>query len=338
MTGRRRRLLVGGYSPPRGAAEGIAVVEHDLDAGSLQVVGTAVRTGSPSALAAAPDGRTVFAVEEDDPGRVHSFRRRSDDTLDPLSSRDSGGTHPCHLLVHPSGRHLFTANYSGRTVAVHPIGTGGELGEASDLRRFEGHGADPDRQDASHPHMVTVRPGSDEVAVVDLGADRVHRLLFDERTGRFGADLPALEVPPGCGPRQLVFARDGRAAFVLGELDSALYVADWTGPAPRVTSRQPGLSGPIPSGNLAATLVLSGAQLFASQRGADVVTVFDAGPRPRLTAELPAAGRGPRHIAVAGGVLYVANELSGTVAAVPLDDPSAVLTVAAPSATFVLPI
>ncbi len=336
MTGRVRRLLVGGYTPPRGAADGIALVEHDLAGGSLRLVGVVARTGSPSALAVSADGRTIFAVEEDDPGRVHSLRWRAAGELERVSTRPSGGAHPCHLLVHPSGRHLLTANYSGATAAAHPIGSDGALGEASDLRAFEGRGVDPERQDAAHPHMVAVRPGTAEVAVADLGADRVHRLLFDERTGRFGAELPALELPPGCGPRQIVFSRDGGTGFVLGELDSALYIADWTSTPPRVTGRA---AGPVPPGNLAATLVVAGDHAFASQRGADVVDVFElrAGA-PRSVGRLPVSGRGPRHIAVAGDVLYAANELSGTVSAVPLADPSAGLTAAAPSATFVLPL
>jgi 6-phosphogluconolactonase len=333
------RLLVGGYTAPRGGAVGITVVEHRPGRGSLDAIGVAVDTPSPSALAVSGDGRTVFAVEEDDPGRVHSFRWDDGARLERRSSRLSGGADPCHLLVHPSERYLLTANYTQATVAAHPIGADGGLGEASDLHTLFGDGPDRERQSSSHPHMIAARPGAGELAVADLGADRIARIEFDTVTGRFGPELPGLELPAGSGPRQIVFASD-RRAYVLGELDSMLVITDWPpGAVPTVTAHRSGLVGPAPTGNLAAALLMSPDHrtLFASHRGADVVSVFDldgGSVVPRV--DLPTGGRGPRHLALAGDWIYVTNEMSGTVAAIDLTGRAATLTAAVPSATFVL--
>jgi 6-phosphogluconolactonase len=339
MTPDIRRLLVGCYGPPRGSGAGITLVEHDRGAGTLRAVGTAARTPSPSALAASADGRTLFAVEERTEGAVQSFRWDGESRLAEVSRRPSGGADPCQLLVHPSGRWLLCANYSGATVSAHPIGQDGTLGPRVAVLRFSGRGADPVLQAAPHPHMVAAVPGTTELAIADLGCDCIRRVEFDAESGTFGRELPPVALPPGSGPRQVVFARDGRVAYVLGELSGQLTAVDWPGDRPRVISSQLASDQPLPHGNAAAALELSGdgRRLYASHRGADTIVAFDlADPRhPRWERSWPAVGGGPRHVAQDGAWLYAACEKSGTIAAHHVDRRPATF-VAVPSPTFVL--
>jgi 6-phosphogluconolactonase len=331
-------MLVGGYTPSRGSSAGITVVEHDRAAGSLHVLGTAVSTRSPSALAISADRRTIFAVEEDGAGSVHSFRWSAETELRRVSSQPSGGADPCHLLVHPSGRWLLSANYAGSTISALPIGAEGALAAPSDVRRFRGSGPHPQRQSDSHPHMIATRPGTSELAVADLGADVIRRLIFDPDSGRFGADLPAVELKPRSGPRQIVFTHDGARSYVLGELDSEITVIDWSTDEPCVSEQQPCFADGTPPSNLGGSLLLSElGELFASQRGADVVSRFHLDDdRLRLVDALPAGGNGPRHIAVLGDWLYVANEVSGTVVAMTVSGSEETLRTPVPSATYIL--
>jgi 6-phosphogluconolactonase len=339
MTPDIRRLLVGCYGPPRGSGTGITLVEHDRGAGTLRALGTAVHTPSPSALAASADGRTVFAVEEDTAGALHSFRWDGESRLAEVSSRASGGADPCHLLVHPSGRWLLSANYSGATVSAHPIGEDGTLGPRMAVLRFSGKGADPDRQASPHPHMVAPVPGTTELAIADLGCDCIRRVEFSAKSGTFGRELPPVGLPPGSGPRQVVFAADGRVAYVLGELSGQLITVDWLGGQPRVTRSQLASGRSLPEGNMAAALELSrdGHRLYASHRGADTIVAFDlADPRhPRWDSSWPAGGGSPRHITQDGAWLYAACEKSGIIAAHHADG-RAVTVAAVPSPTFVL--
>lgn len=342
MTPDIRRLLVGCYGPPRGSGAGITLVEHDRGAGTLRALGTAVHTPSPSALAASADGRTVFAVEEAEEhaaGAVHSFRWDGESRLAEVSSRASGGAEPCQLLVHPSGRWLLCANYSGATVSARPVGEDGTLGPRMAVLRFSGKGADPDRQASPHPHMIAPVPGTTELAIADLGSDCVRRVEFSAESGTFGRELPLVRLPPGSGPRQVVFAPGGRVAYVLGELSGQLITVDWLGGQPRVTSSQLASGRPLPEGNAAAALELSrdGRRLYASHRGADTIVAFNlANPRqPRWEKSWAAGGSGPRHIAQDGAWLYAACEKSGIVAAHHADGRTATV-VAVPSPTFVL--
>jgi 6-phosphogluconolactonase len=334
-----RYLLAGCYGPPRGTGSGITVVEHDRKANTLREVATAIRTRSPSALAASADGRIIFAVAEHGTGTVHSFRWDRESHLALVSSRASGGADPCHLLVHPSGRWLLSANYSGASVSAHPVGPDGMLGPETAIVRFAGHGPDPVRQASPHPHMVAVVPGTNELAVADLGSDRVHRVEFHADSGTFGRQLPPVVLSPGSSPRQLVFARGGRTAYVLGEISGQLTVVDWRGGRPHVTGAQLASDRPLPAGNTAAALVLShdGRHLYVSHRGADTIVAFDlTNPGdPRWERSWPAGGRGPRHLVQDGAWLYVACEGSGTIAAHHVDRPGAAV-VAVPSPTFVL--
>lgn len=339
MTPDVRRLLVGSYGPPRGSGPGITLVEHDRGGGTLRAVGTAARTPSPSALAASADGRTLFAVEEGEDGALHSFRRDGSSRLAGVSSRASGGADPCHLLVHPSGRWLLCANYEGATVSAHPIGEDGTLGARMTVLRFSGKGADPVRQASPHPHMVATVPGTTELAIADLGSDCLRRVEFDAGSGTFDRELPPVALPPGSGPRQVVFGRDGRVAYVLGELSGELTTVDWPGGQPRVIRSQLASDRPLPPDNAAAALELSGdgRRLYASHRGADTIVAFDLSDprRPRWERSWPAGGEGPRHIAEDGAWLYAACEKSGILAAHHADR-RAPTVVAVPSPTFVL--
>ncbi len=334
-----RRLLVGSYGPPRGSGPGITLVEHDRTAGTLRAVETVVRMPSPTALAVSADGGTVFAVEELTVGAVRSFRWDGGSRLAEVSRRASGGADPCQLLVHPSGRWLLSANYSGATVSAHPLGEDGTLGPRAAVLTFSGSGADPVRQASSHPHMVAAVPGTTELAIADLGCDCIRRVEFNAGSGTFGRELPPVGLPPGSGPRQVVFGRDGRVAYVLGELSGQLITVDWLGGRPRVTRSQLASDRPLPPGNAAAALELArdGRRLYASHRGADTIVAFDLTDplHPRWERSLPAGGGSPRHVAQDGAWLYAACENSGLIAAHHVDG-RAVTVAAVASATFVL--
>ena len=67
-------------------------------------------------------------------------------------------------------------------------------------------------------------------------------------------------------------------------------------------------------------LLVGGYMPYASHRGADRITVLrqdGAGVLP--VTDFPCHGRSPRHLVLSGGRLYVANQLSNTLACVPAD-------------------
>jgi hypothetical protein len=55
------------------------------------------------------------------------------------------------------------------------------------------------RRELQPGHGHTYVPGTTELAVADLGSDRVHRLEFHADSGTFGRELPPVVLSPGSG-------------------------------------------------------------------------------------------------------------------------------------------
>jgi 6-phosphogluconolactonase len=341
-------MLIGGYGPPSGTGTGIYLLVHDFQRQSFARARLAVPTPSPSFLAYSPDHAVVYAVEEAMDGAVHAFRWRTDacTDLEVMGTQATNGSDPCHLLVHPSGRYLLTANYSSGSVVVHPLAADGSICPISDQAILVGEGPNAARQQAAHAHMIAIGGQGTEIAVADLGSDRVWRFSFDVARGRLEPLPGRLLMPPGSGPRQVVFDESGKVAFVLGEMDGSLTIASW----PTDDYARGGRSvlasvSTLPPDNQSAALVLSedGTRLYASHRGADTITVFAVdGASATPIADIPAHGVWPRHIALTTHTLYVANQLSDNVTALSLapgagDREMSSVYVPSPTCVIILP-
>ena len=306
----------------------------DLGIGVLDVDGAdlAERPGieihNPSYLALAPDGGTLYAVlERPEGGRVAAFAVDGDG-LRALGSQPTGGTSPCHLSVHPTGRYVLTANYASGSVAVHRIHDDGSLGERTDLVHHAGSGPVRDRQEGPHAHMVVTEPSGRYVLAVDLGTDTVYRYRLDAETGRLIAH-GEMTLPAGTGPRHLTFHPDGRRAYLAGELDSTVRVLE-----PEVLAVGHPVST-VPAGvavaNLPSAIRVSadGRFCYVANRGHDSISVLviDEGPADlQLATTVPCGGEHPRDLVLTGEWLYVANQSSGSVTSFRVDPTTGVPT------------
>lgn len=337
MTG--KFFLIGGYSVA-GAQPGIRLVrdEHAV----LTEHGVLAVTESPSFLVSSADGGLVYAVNETDPGRVSAFRRTgtpAEAGLQALGEQPTGGAHPCHLALHPSARLLAVANYSSGNVAIHPLSEDGSLRPYSQLLQLHGNGPNSERQDGPHAHQVTFTADGSELAVADLGSDRLWRYRF--RANAFESIDP-LSLPAGSGTRQLLLDQASRRAYALGELDNSISTLAWD--PPRLLSSVPGHAEPLAPDTLSAALLFGPGPglLYASHRGADRITLLRRDDdRVIPIADFPAAGRHPRHVLLAEHELYIANQLSNSIVALPVDQQTGLptgpaRTVAVPSPSCVL--
>ena len=111
-------------------------------------------------------------------------------------------------------------------MAVLPIAADGRLEPATDVIRYEGSGPKP-QQDAAHAHMIAPDPNGRFILVADLGTDQVSVYRLDPAAGTLipnSSGTPVVKEQPGAGPRHFAFAPDGRALYVINELDSTLSV------------------------------------------------------------------------------------------------------------------
>jgi 6-phosphogluconolactonase (cycloisomerase 2 family) len=308
-------VFVGCYTGESGGeGDGIALLGRDPVSGALTRLGVVARTPSPSFLAQHPARPVLYAVNELDAGTVSAFSAADDGTLTELAVRPTGGRHPCHLAVSADHRYLLVANYGSGSVSVHPLDSDGAPREHSDLLDLTGSGPVADRQAGPHAHMVAPDPNGREVLICDLGADRVWRSRLDPLSGRLAPPDTAVVAAPGTGPRRLCRSADG-SLLMVGELAGGLswYRAGADGALHRAGTVTASTTG---APNLPSELVAGadGRFVYVGNRGPDTVSAFAwDGEKAELIAEVPTGGAWPRHLALLGDHLYVANERSHSV-------------------------
>ncbi|MFF6996797.1 lactonase family protein [Streptomyces sp. NPDC008313] len=320
-----RPLLLGTYTSAEGGGEGIRVVRYDPSSGRItgdgEGTGTITGIADPSYLAAHPDGRTVYAVEERQEGAVAAVRMP---TREVLGTRSTGGAGPCHLSVHPTGRWLLSADYRSGSVAVHPVDGSGALGERTDLVVHSRPAPGPG-QDGPHAHQFVTAPDGGHLLAVDLGTDTVYTYRLDTAGGTL-SEVSQAHTRPGAGPRHLTFHPGGRFAYLANEVDNTVVVCAYDPAAGRLTPGEPQSTGTGPGTSYPAQFLVTsdGAYAFLANRGHNSLTryaVEAGGARLRLLDTVPAGGDFPRQIAFSPDerLLFAANQRSGTVSVFHVD-------------------
>jgi 6-phosphogluconolactonase (cycloisomerase 2 family) len=321
---------IGGYTADGGGrGSGVVAALRDPQTGGLTVLGTAAVTPSPSFLARHPTLAVLYAVNEVAEGTVSAWRIEPDGALNPLGVHSTGGDSPCHLAPTPDGRYLVVANYGSGSIALHPLDSDGRPGPYRDLVVHQGHGADPERQEGPHAHMVSPDPaGTGPLLAVDLGTDSVHRYDLEPAAGRLVPRGPEIRISDGTGPRHLARHPDGRRCFLVGELAPVVigYEITADGALHRVGQvASSGRPGPVQPSEIAVSP--DGRFLHVANRGVGTLSTFALdGELPRLVAEVDTGGEWPRHFALTDAHLYVADERADLIRIFALDPVTGVPT------------
>jgi 6-phosphogluconolactonase len=310
--------LVGAYTEDMGGtAVGIGALGR-LDDGSLEYLGVAAASDSPSFLA--NHGHVVYAVEEAT-GMLVSFRQGNGIALERLDSAPAGGASPCHVARY--GDAIVAACYVDGNLGVHsaePLALVQVLGA-------EGSGPHP-AQDGAHAHS-TFALDERTILSADLGTDRVHVHTLE---GGSLTRTASLELPAGTGPRD--FARHSAGAvYVLGELGLTVLVLEWSDGALSIVGSVP-LPGAV-EGDHASALSTSadGRFVWAGLRGSNRISVLassDDGRSLTPLTSVSAEGDWPRHHVLDGDVMHVAHERSNTVASFRIGEDGVPSLIAAP--------
>ena len=342
------QLLVGSYTA--GQSQGIYRLNFDsatgqIDAKPLQVI----KSENPSWLTLSKDQRQLFVVNENGPGQSDPVGRVSSYAIDPkthelslINQVQSLGNEPTHSGLSAEASHLFVSNYSvsedpGGTLAVLPVDADGKLKPVVQMSSHPSSRVNPERQMSAHVHSTVSSPDGQYVFSSDLGADKIFAYRFDPKANPelpLTAATPAsVQLPPGSGPRHLLFSADGKHAWLTMEMSAQVAVFDYKDGQLKQTQMVELAAGQPVSDKAAAALHASsdGKFLYVSNRGtANQLLVFAIDPSTGHLKELQrrsVEGDHPREFSLdpSGKFLLIANQKSNQIVVVERDSKTGLL-------------
>ncbi|MGJ7552290.1 lactonase family protein [Pseudomonas alloputida] len=328
ITAHAATLLVGSYTD--GQSQGIYRYAFDSKTGQIDPTPQqVVKSVSPSWLVLSADQRQLFAVNETPNGQVSSFSVSAKGEIKALNQVTSRGDEPTHASLSRDQRYLFVANYAvapdpGGSLVVIPVAKDGKLKDVVQQLRHKPSGVNPERQAGAHVHSLVLSPDGQHVYACDLGADKVFIYRYDGAS----ADHPltpaipaSVDLPPGSGPRHLLFDAKGRHAYLTLEMSGEVVMFDVKDDALLERQRLPLTEKQDAAAKASGGLHLSadGRFLYVSNRGtANEIVVFSVGKDDGQLAFLQrrsVEGDHPREFALdpSDNFLLVANQKSNQI-------------------------
>ena len=333
------RAYIGTYTPDASGApsanrgEGIYLVDVDDATGAPSNLRLVAKTPSPSWLAFSPDHKFLYSVNEvanygpTKSGSVTVFAvNAATGALTQLNTVSSEGAGPCHISVHPSGKFLMVANYSGGTFAIIRINPDGSLGEATDVIRPGGplgSASAPDAPPGQTPagtsrgtraHMIATDPSGQYVVGDDAGRDQIFVWRLSTDSGKL-TEVSVTRTLPGSAPRHFAFAPDGRSFYQIGEYNIHLTTYGFANGklTPRGSSISAMPDGYQGSGSSSEILASAdGKFVYSANRTHDSIATFAVAPNGTVTkvGTVHTEGSTPRSLAIdpSGRFLYSMNQ------------------------------
>ncbi|HET7084864.1 MAG TPA: lactonase family protein [Rhizomicrobium sp.] len=334
------RAYIGTYTPdpatPRTVnsnhGEGIYLVNIDDATGAPSNPKLVAKSLSPTWMTLSADHKFLYAVNEIDSfgnksGSITAYAVDSGTgALKQLSVVDSGGSIPCYVSVHPSGKFLLVANYTGGSYSVTRIKPDGSLGETTDVVKPGGPMSVYNASDrpkgmfaAMEPHgtrghMILPDPSGQYVLGADAGRDQIFVWKLDTNTGKL-VEVSVTKSVPGAAPRHFAFSPDGKTLYQQQEQDSRLTVYGFSGG--KLTQKGESIST-LPAGfegvNTTSELLIdkAGKHLYGADRTYDSIATMavQADGSVKLIANTHTEGTIPRSLTLdpAGKFLYSLNQ------------------------------
>ena len=304
----------GTYS--KAPSKGIYRSHFDTDTGVLTPAELAIEAKDPSFIALHPNGKVLYAVDESldskkTPGAngiaAYSIDAKTG-ALKLINQQSFEGSGPCHVSVDRDGHCVFIANYNTGSIAALPLDKDGRIGPVSSFVQHTGSSANRARQSSPHAHSIYTTPDNRFVLSADLGADKVFIYRFDAATGKLTSNEPAFAtLPPGSGPRHLVFSPNSKFVYVISEMLCTVTTFSYDAakgalsPVDSISTLPPGETKPANGSCAEIAIHPNGKFLYASTRGHNSITVYSldaATGKLTFIDNKPSGGKTPRHFAL----------------------------------------
>lgn len=316
-------LIIGTYTS--GKSKGIQVYRFHESNGRMDSIGETT-TSNPSFLAFSPDKKFVYAVNEDandktsglGGGAVSAFAfDKNKGTLTPVNKSASGGKHPCHVTVDPTGRWVIAGNYTSGSIGVLPINKDGGVEAPIQIIQHQGKGPNTKRQEGPHVHSTLFTKDGMKLLVPDLGSDKVFIYNWDAKIGRLSAfQQPALVSQPGSGPRHMDLHPTLPMAYLMEELSGTVVAYKIGKTSINAIQRISAIDLKDSLTNFSADIHVSpdGKFLYCTNRGGtNTITTFAIDPKNGLlkwVESISSGGKIPRNFSIdpSGNYLLIANQ------------------------------
>lgn len=331
-------LIVGTYTSS--GSEGIYTFAFDTASGKANLLGSA-SSNNPSYLAIAPDGKSLYAVNENagakgNGGQVLSYRfNKENGSLENTGQQPSLGSNPCYVATDAEGKWLAVGNYSSGTMAVYQLTADGGIGPLVFSAKHSGSGPDSTRQQTPHVHATVFSPNGKFLYVPDLGADKIFVYALNQSGNWQPPKTPFVATAPGSGPRHFVFHPAKPYAYLINELSGKVNFYKFNCRNGRLREAQ--TISALPAGYTGAAgsadihLSADGKFLYSSNRAEiNNLAIFSVNRDGRLTlkGQQPVLGKTPRNFSIdpSGKFLLVANQNSDEIVVFKRDTVSGLLT------------
>jgi 6-phosphogluconolactonase (cycloisomerase 2 family) len=331
-------LFVGTYTDAK-PDKGIYIYGFDSKTGNLNALGHAENTINPSYINLSPNGKYLYACTEtqmSENGNISAFRfDKKTAKLTLLNKVSSGGDNPCFVMVHPSGKWLVNANYSGGNGAATKIKKDGSLEGLPQVVQFSGSSVIKGRQDEAHIHASMFTPDNKFVFFPDLGSDKIWGYSFNPSAVKPLQKAPSPETTPvpGSGPRHLAFHPTKKFAYCIEELSGMVsaytYSEGTLTSIQRIAAHESTVEGPFGSADI--HLSPDGKFLYASNRAKEnTIAIFSLQPDGMLkwVGVQSTLGTHPRNFIIdpTGRFLLVANQHTNNIVVFKRDANSGLIT------------
>jgi 6-phosphogluconolactonase len=338
--------------PDPNKPQGIYAARFDTRTGHLTPLGLQVELERATWLVAHPTLPILYSVANgtQTESNIYSFVvNKAAGVLTEINRVGSGGSDATHLDLDTQSNTLFVANHGSGDVTALTVQPDGSLGKLASSQKTSGTGPHR-RQKMPQPHGVGADPSHRYLLATDFGADRVYVYRFDGSNRTLSPATAAFEsLPPGSGPRHLVFHPTGKYLYLNTELTAELRTYGWDAQSGRMHLIQ--TLSPYPAGysgaeKSAAEVARSsdGRFVYLSVRGdQDNLVVYAVNDRLGTLQEiqrLAAQGKTPWSFGIdpTGRWMLVTNEASNSVTVFRVDTSTGKLAATSESLSIPKPV
>lgn len=323
-----RELIVSGYGPGDKQETSIALYEMTSRLEFNKVLWEDNVT-APSFLCTYHD--MCFGIrEEKSSGAVLCYQRLGDQYVLRDKLELKGGS-LCHITYHPASQVLYASFYETGHIAAIKV----ENYHFTKVLSYFQIPADIPGG-VTRAHCCAMEPEGLRIFAANIALDRIY--VYDTENGAIKPNkhLPYVQLKKGKGPRHLKFHPIQNYLYLITEYSNEIYVYcyEQKNNEPNLKLMQTISTLPV---NFTGTSYGSGLDvskdgrfLYAANRGADTIAVFDISPEGTLTKiqDRYCEGSYPRHIALTkdDAGLLIANQHSDEIVILKADESNGMIT------------